>query len=197
VWDLTLKQIMEIAKKDMEYTWRARDELKKEMLKRASRPGMRCLQVGVPHDFGSNYGQNWESLDMYDKRPFITYKRNLADTGLPDAIYDMIECNAILEHVVDPFACANEICRIAKVGCELLVEVPFFQPFHPCKDWNPGMGMFLDGMDDGAFVNDENHGGDYWRYTPQSLAMLFMPFKEGREVKIFEEGGLAFHGWKA
>jgi hypothetical protein len=43
---------------------------------------------------------------------------------------------------------------------------------------------------------DKNHGGDYWRFTPQGIALLMRPFQVV-EILVSVEGGLCFHGIKA
>ncbi len=47
-----------------------------------------------------------------------------------DNAFDGIICVAVLEHVRDPFTCAQEIVRVLKPGGELICSVPFLQPLH-------------------------------------------------------------------
>jgi len=47
-----------------------------------------------------------------------------------DNVFDYVICNAVLEHVRDPFSAASEICRVLKPGGEMFVIVPFLQPYH-------------------------------------------------------------------
>lgn len=48
--------------------------------------------------------------------------------------FDAIFSLAVLEHVKDPFKCAQEIERVLKPGGNLYVAVPFLQPFHGYPD---------------------------------------------------------------
>jgi SAM-dependent methyltransferase len=52
--------------------------------------------------------------------------------GLPfqDNTFDAAISLAVLEHVRDPFKCANELLRVVKPGAEIIVDVPFLQPLH-------------------------------------------------------------------
>ena len=90
-----------------------------------------CLQVGIQPPHKNRFGSNFVTLDLYDERPCIDVREDLAHTSFADKKFDLIVCNAILEHVLDPFGCVKEMHRIAKRGCVIWVEVPFVQPYHP------------------------------------------------------------------
>ena len=47
-----------------------------------------------------------------------------------DDSFDAVISIAVLEHVRDPFRCAQEIARVLKPGGELYCSVPFLQPLH-------------------------------------------------------------------
>ncbi len=47
-----------------------------------------------------------------------------------DECFDAVISTAVLEHVKDPFRCAEEIVRVLKPGGELICTVPFLQPVH-------------------------------------------------------------------
>lgn len=47
-----------------------------------------------------------------------------------DGVFDAAFSFNVLEHVVDPFACANELARVLKPGGRLYCVVPFLQPYH-------------------------------------------------------------------
>ncbi|MBW4639704.1 MAG: class I SAM-dependent methyltransferase [Gloeocapsa sp. UFS-A4-WI-NPMV-4B04] len=49
-------------------------------------------------------------------------------------IFDAVFSLAVLEHVKNPFECAQEIVRVLKPGGILYVAVPFLQPFHGYPD---------------------------------------------------------------
>jgi len=185
MWGLLLANIMPLSDDDTKNSWNRRDGHMRDLMQRSA--GKRGLEVTVgPHGTGSGYGKNWDSIDILD----------LENSKLPDNTYDFIICNAVLVHARNPFACASEITRVAKIGCELYAETSFFTPFHPVEVWNENMGMFLDGTGDATSHNGRDFGGDYWRYTPMSLAMLFSAFKKDRNVGIFGGGGLSYFGIK-
>lgn len=56
---------------------------------------------------------------------------DLTDIPKPDLSYDVILCNAVLEHVPDAEKVMGEFYRLLNSGGHLLVSVPFLQPFHP------------------------------------------------------------------
>lgn len=47
-----------------------------------------------------------------------------------DGSFDAVISSAVLEHVKDPFRCAQEIIRVLKPGGDLMCCVPFLQPMH-------------------------------------------------------------------
>ena len=47
-----------------------------------------------------------------------------------DASFDAVYSNAVLEHVTDPFKCAEEMMRVLKPGGRIFCSVPFLQPEH-------------------------------------------------------------------
>jgi len=178
------------------------EELFKEVVNRHIDNKADCLQVGIPHGIdrefggeGKKFGKNFIAIDLYDQNPEIDYNVDLSDTPFDSDCFDFIVCPAILEHVKDPFKCVDEIYRILKNGGEVWCEVPFFQPFHPFKGYNEDdMGLALDDQQI-EFTGDEDHGGDYWRFTPQGVRQLFRRF-ELIEMFLCREGGICFYGRK-
>lgn len=65
----------------------------------------------------------------------------------PDAIFERIECDAVLEHVRNPEQVIREIARVAAPGAYVHLVTPFCHPFHAYPD-------------------------DYRRFTPQGLREL-------------------------
>jgi SAM-dependent methyltransferase len=49
-------------------------------------------------------------------------------------VFDAVFSLAVLEHVKNPFECAQEIIRVLKPGGTLYAVVPFLQPFHGYPD---------------------------------------------------------------
>lgn len=149
----------------------------------------RCLQIGVHNTRAEKWGPNFVAVDKLDQRPCIDFRCDLVSLPFPDNHFDFVECRAILEHVQDPFQCARELVRVAKPGADLWLEVPFVQPFHPYKTWIPEHGPLpatpLDLKD------DEDHGGDYWRFTPQGIHLLMKPCRAVK-VLIAGPGGIGY-----
>lgn len=154
---------------------------------------MHCLQVGVPSWMDKKWGCSFVAIDLYDKRPIIDYRVDLSATGFASDGFDLILCNAILEHVKDPFACVEEMHRILKPGALVWSEIPFVQPYHPYKTYQLSHGYLPVIPDD--LMADEDHGGDYWRFTPQGLRLLFKKF-DLIEMMCIDDGGIVFYGSK-
>ena len=70
-----------------------------------------------------------------------------------DDLFDYVWCNAVLEHVRDPFRVAAEIRRVVRPGGLVFVQVPFLESVHGWPD-------------------------DYFRFTPNGLRVLFEGMEE-------------------
>jgi SAM-dependent methyltransferase len=67
----------------------------------------------------------YETADLSDRRP-VTHRINIEDTGLPDAGFDVIICNHVLEHVDDAKALA-EMRRLLRPGGRALLMTPVIE----------------------------------------------------------------------
>ncbi len=67
---------------------------------------------------------------------------------------EAIICLAVLEHIENPFKASSEMYRVLKSGGHCLVYVPFLYYYHAEKTYYK----------------------DYWRYTKDSLNLLFKDF---------------------
>lgn len=47
-----------------------------------------------------------------------------------DAWFDLVQCQAVLEHVTDPQLAVDEMVRVLRPGGFLYIEVAFMQPLH-------------------------------------------------------------------
>jgi hypothetical protein len=151
-----------------------------------------ALQVGVPHRAEGKHSPEWTSIDLFDDRPCIDHKMDLLDLKFGDYNFKTIECNAILEHVKNPFLAVSEMYRVADYGCKIWVEAPFVQTYHPYKNYTEDKGIIFDNE---ILGSDSQHGGDYFRFTPQGLIEIMKPFKL-LEIMLTEQGGLAYYGVK-
>jgi SAM-dependent methyltransferase len=78
----------------------------------------------------------------------LTYACDLKDIPVPDARFDRVICNQVLEHVPDPSAVLGELARVMKDNGRILLSTPFFYAPHMKPN-------------------------DFFRYTPYSLRKLF------------------------
>ena len=65
----------------------------------------------------------------------------------PAGVFQHVDCDAVLDHVRDPFTAMREITRVTATGGTIHVVTPFCHPFH-------------------AYPHD------YWRFTPAALKQL-------------------------
>ncbi len=79
---------------------------------------------------------------------------DIQNLPLQDASEEAIVCLSILEHVENPFKAAAEMHRVLKPGGLCFVYVPFLYYYHA----------------------EKGYYGDYWRFTEDSLRLLFKDF---------------------
>ena len=77
---------------------------------------------------------HWPAFDLCDPPPIATR-------------YDVIVCEQVLEHVVDPVVAIRTLRSLCRPGGHLVVSTPFLVRLH-------------------------DHPGDYWRFTPAGLQLL-------------------------
>lgn len=109
------------------------------------------LEFGDPQYrtfFDSALIERYDILDV-QPGPDVTIIGDLQDCPeIANDTYDVIVCTQVLEHVPNPFRAVAELHRILKPGGRLLVTVPAAYPYHAVPR-------------------------DYWRYTKDSLGLLF------------------------
>jgi len=121
------------------------------------------LQVSLANN--AKMREDTDVLDLNDKHPLVNIHADLCNLkGTVKAnTYDYIICNAVLEHVKQPWKAVSELQRILKKGGSIWVEVPFTWVYHVT-----------------AYVSDENGEQnedfvehDYWRWTHDGLSEMF------------------------
>jgi len=112
--------------------------------------GRDCLQIGVRD---KKLAPHWISVDLYDRSDYIDYNYDIHDLKFDDETFDVVVCNAILEHVEDPVRALSELHRVLREDGLIWVEVPFNQPYHPAPN-------------------------DYWRVSPEGLRIWMKDFAE-------------------
>ena len=116
----------------------------------AESKGKNCLQFGVRKE---KYAPNWISVDLYDHSEHIDHHYDIQNLQFEKETFDVVVCNAILEHVENPVQAVHEMHRVLKNGGLIWVEVPFNQPYHPSPD-------------------------DYWRVTVPGIRIWMKDFNE-------------------
>lgn len=148
-----------------------------ELIKKYTDPQYSPIEIGVDC---AKYGENWKVLDPFDKRDLVDYRFGLDDVIFHRGLhgkFDFVKANAIFEHVMDPFACSEGVWFLLKQGGIFLGDFPFAFPYHPFKGYKEEVHGILQNVDQKKLLNDEMHGGDYWRYTPDSIRILFRKFE--------------------
>lgn len=93
------------------------------------------------------------SGDLHTERPWGSYRRveypAFDLTAPPEELdeHDLVLCEQVLEHVVDPVTAVRTLLRLTRPGGHLIVSTPFMIRIHASPD-------------------------DYWRFTPKGLRVL-------------------------
>lgn len=121
------------------------------------------LEFGDPHYkhfFTASQIERYDVLDV-SPGPKVTIVGDLQNCPqIPDNTYDVIVCTQVLEHVPNPFLASGELYRILKPGGTLLFTVPAAYPYHAIPK-------------------------DYWRFTRDSLQLLFGERFENIEITAY------------
>ena len=113
-----------------------------------------------------------------------------------DAIFQRVECDAVLEHVRDPRRVMREIERVLAPGGYAHLVTPFCHPFHEYpKDYRR---FTLDGLKEIAGALEPVAGG--WRTGPTATLLVFLieyaklplPWKAWRAIAHGVFGWLLF-----
>lgn len=133
----------------------------------------KCLQIGYRYQ---KYQPHWICVDLFDTTEQVDYNYDIKDLKFKDETFDIVVCNAIIEHVERPEKAISELRRVLKTGGKIYIEMPFNQPYHPSPQ-------------------------DYWRVTPEGLRLWMKDFVE-RSSGFFRihrsviYNGLFFYGEK-
>ncbi|MCK4409353.1 MAG: methyltransferase domain-containing protein, partial [Candidatus Eisenbacteria sp.] len=96
---------------------------------------------------------HWVSVDLHDESDLIDFHYDIRDLQFGDESFDVVVCNAVLEHVEAPLQAIGELNRVLRPGGRIWVEVPFNQPYHAAPS-------------------------DFWRVTPSGLQIWMRDFEE-------------------
>jgi SAM-dependent methyltransferase len=116
------------------------DDLREDFIRRAfaeCQPGAALLDLGCgTRPFRELY-EHCATLCIGTDVPFSYHDVSVADVysmahALPfaSAVFDIVLCTEMLEHVPDPAAVLSEIRRILKPGGRLIMTTPFLVPLH-------------------------------------------------------------------
>lgn len=93
-------------------------------------------------------GESWQALPW---RSHATLEYPEFDLCAPPSVlpgpYDLVVCEQVLEHVLDPLVAVDTLRRLCRPDGHVFVSTPFLVRLH-------------------------DHPGDYWRFTPAGLARL-------------------------
>jgi len=132
-----------------------------EHYKRILKPnnkGWKVLEVGIDGDPkpGGNYkyfgiGNDYKTLDIIEREnPDIV--ADICDTKLPKEEWNLIILSQTIEHIFDFKAAIKECYRLLKSGGFLIIDCPFFYPYH-------------------GVAGKEGYG-DYWRISHTAMKIL-------------------------
>jgi SAM-dependent methyltransferase len=152
-------------------TWAVRAPLAEWMQAEAERTGeaydgARVLDVGSgvkPYfPFFEPYASEFVSVDI--ENPAADLQGAVEDLPVPDASFDVVICNQVLEHCADPALAVRELRRVVAPGGRVLASTHGVQVYHPAPD-------------------------DLWRWTHAGLERLFADNGDWRSVTVTPSSG--------
>jgi SAM-dependent methyltransferase len=137
-------------------------------------------------------GVNLDSPSTF--RDFTILKANANDLScFPDGEFDTVLCNAVLEHDLFFWKSLEEMRRVTRTGGLIILGVPGFVESHP-ERWRarvsrarlvravfPRWGESL--RSSTPVLPVHNCPSDYYRFSPQAVAELFM--RGLKDVRVF------------
>lgn len=135
------------------------------------------------------------NLDLFAV-PGVDVAADAEKLPFPDAIFQRVECDAVLEHVRDPAQVMREIVRVLAPGGYAHLVTPFCHPFHEYpKDYRR---FTLDGLKELAGPLETVAEG--WRTGPTATVLVFtleyvkllLPFRAWRVLTHGALGWLLF-----
>lgn len=154
-----LRQIIQRAKIDTSYCYDT-ERLLDERIGEMARTCATVLDFGKSSRdrFGLFSTGQIETADINRFEGYPDYLCDICDRDtLPGRTYDGIICNAILEHVYDPFSAVANMQALLKDGEICLCYVPYLYRYHAPEDL-----MYQ----------------DYYRYSRDGIAWLFRDFSD-------------------
>jgi SAM-dependent methyltransferase len=127
----------------------------------------RVLDVGCgekPYEplFGT-HASSYVGVDPVDN-PRAELRGAIEDLPVPDASFDIVLCNQVLEHCNDPVKAVTELRRVTAPGGRVLVTTHGVMPYHPSPT-------------------------DYWRWTHAGLEKLFVENGPWESVRVTPASG--------
>jgi SAM-dependent methyltransferase len=101
----------------------------------------------------------WRSFDRLQYPDFDLCR------STPERQYDVVFCEQVLEHVVDPVAAVHTLFALTRPGGQLIVDTPFMLRVHGSP-------------------------GDHWRYTEEGMRILLQA-SGFKDIKTFSWGNRA------
>jgi SAM-dependent methyltransferase len=109
------------------------------------------------------------NLDLF-ALPGVNVAADAEQLPFPPAIFQRVECDAVLEHVRDPQQVMSEIRRVLAPGGYVHLVVPFCHPFHEYpKDYRR---FTLDGLKE--LAGPLNVVAEGWRTGPTATLLVFV-----------------------
>lgn len=76
--------------------------------------------------FTRQHGERYVTADL--ESPWAKVHMDIHKMPFPDASFDAVLCNHVLEHVADDIQAMREIHRVLKPGGWAILQIPFFRP---------------------------------------------------------------------
>jgi SAM-dependent methyltransferase len=124
---------------------------------------------------GDQYDPSAVNVDFYAERVDVRHNLDMFPYPFEDGTFDEIVCLNVVEHLVDVIRVMNEIHRIGKANCKVLIRVPHFRSACLYEDLTHRHGFAWRSFD--IFTERSSVYGNYSPARFDIISREYTPYK--------------------
>ncbi len=130
--------------------------------------------------FEKVHGDRYITADI--ESPLAKVKLDVHDIPYPEANFDVVFCNHVMEHVTDDYKAMSEIFRVLKPGGFAILQIPLF---HPLKDETYEDPTITDPRERETAFGQDDHVRMYGKDYADRIRSVGFEVEESKYVEEF------------